>query len=614
MARPLWLLLMWLLWLAVSCAARAAEDEGADDIEAAVEKLNAQFASQVQELLAWCRERGLEDEAAYTTSWAAPPHPRLLRIELPPQRAGGLEAGLAEGPPDAEWRRRFVELRRARAAAAFPLVARAAKAARYSLAVSLFNETLRCDPDHAAARALLGEELHESPQGGRWLTPFAAGQEKKGRVWHERFGWLPREQVERYEAGMRFDRGKWITAEEDARRHGAVSSPWRVLTEHYAVATNHSLEQGVRLSARLETLRRVWSVLFPTYVARGEPQLMKMFSQGPLVGAGGRPHAVTYFKDREDFQQGVAGKLPTNLETTGLYLPSARTSYFYHDESSDESTLVHEATHQLFSELGGKKARTPGQREGFWAIEGIACYFESLRIHDGGAAKGGHATLGGVDAYRVQDARFYLFRNGFFIPAAEFVQLGTSGWQRPGEGRQIRMMYAQAAALCDFLMHAEGGRRRDGLAAYLAAVYAGKELDATPWMGPEPETFDDRFRDYLRIGDDDLAARSLGNEASYFTLGGSRVTDAGLAQLTGLDRIGWLDVSGTAVSDAGLAQVARLKTLRKLDLSGAKITDDGLRTLAELSNLESLDLSGTPVTEEGVSRLRQALPRLEIKR
>ncbi len=43
--------------------------------------------------------------------------------------------------------------------------------------------------------------------------------------------------------------------------------------------TNHSLEEGVRLAARLERLYRVWQQLFVSYWAT-EPQIARWFNGG----------------------------------------------------------------------------------------------------------------------------------------------------------------------------------------------------------------------------------------------------------------------------------------------------------------------------------------------
>ena len=59
-----------------------------------------------------------------------------------------------------------------------------------------------------------------------------------------------------------------------------------------------------------------------------------------------------------------------------------------------------------------------------------------------------------------------------------------------------------------------------------------------------------------------------------------------LAGLTALER---LDLGGTQVTNAGLAHLTGLSALRSLDLGNTQITDTGLEYLAGLPALEFLD-------------------------
>ena len=71
-------------------------------------------------------------------------------------------------------------------------------------------------------------------------------------------------------------------------------------------------------------------------------------------------------------------------------------------------------------------------------------------------------------------------------------------------------------------------------------------------------------------------------------------------------------MDGTKVTDAGLADLRGLSNLQSLDLKETRVTDAGLVHLKGLSNLQSLDLNGTKVTYAGVERLRRALPKCSI--
>ena len=44
---------------------------------------------------------------------------------------------------------------------------------------------------------------------------------------------------------------------------------------------------------------------------------------------------------------------------------------------------------------------------------------------------------------------------------------------------KIAMLYSQSAGLTHCLMHAEGGRFRDPLMAYLASIYSGRDRAST---------------------------------------------------------------------------------------------------------------------------------------
>ena len=129
--------------------------------------------------------------------------------------------------------------------------------------------------------------------------------------------------------------------------------------------------------------------------------------------------------------------------------------------------MYHEATHQLFHE----PAPWPDVgRANFWIVEGIAMYMESLRHEDG------FYVLGGFDDERIHAAQYPLFNDNFYVPLAEFSQMGMHRLQNDP---RITTLYSQAAGLTHFLVHYDGGRYRDALVAYLAAVYSGRDKPRT---------------------------------------------------------------------------------------------------------------------------------------
>jgi hypothetical protein len=90
-------------------------------------------------------------------------------------------------------------------------------------------------------------------------------------------------------------------------------------------------------------------------------------------------------------------------------------------------------------------------------------------------------------------------------------------------------------------------------------------------------------------------------------LWGAPVSD--LTPLAGLTNLQELDLAITPVSD--VTPLAGLTNLQELRLSSTQVSD--LTPLAGLTNLQVLRLDGTPVSEEEVTRLRQALPKCEIR-
>jgi hypothetical protein len=81
------------------------------------------------------------------------------------------------------------------------------------------------------------------------------------------------------------------------------------------------------------------------------------------------------------------------------------------------------------------------------------------------------------------------------------------------------------------------------------------------------------------------------------------LTDAGVAQLSGLIHLEDLHLSHTAVGDAGVAHWRGLTNLRLLDLSATRITDAGLAHLSGMTKLESLYVRDTAITDAGVNHL-----------
>jgi hypothetical protein len=361
----------------------------------------------------------------------------------------------------------FRNARNEYAAAAFELARRAAAEGQLSLAFQWATETLREDPNHEDARRVLGYEKRD----GKWLTPYGQRMADDGKQWHPKFGWLATADVPRYEAGERFAGSRWISADEDPARHREMKKGWQIRTDHFLVTTNHSLEAGVELAARLERLHQVWRQLFAGFYMT-ENEVRRLFAGERPPRKQARPFRVYYHRDKQQYADALRSRQPRIADTLGIYFDDTREAHFFADGSSGEpplATLYHEAVHQLFQETK-PAAKHVGELANFWVIEGVATYFETLREHND-AASGLYFTIGEPDAGRLPAARQRL-RDGFYIPLAELTRLGKSDVQRHAD---IAKVYSQSSGLAAFFMDAEHGRYREQLVRYLDAVYSGRD-------------------------------------------------------------------------------------------------------------------------------------------
>ncbi len=423
-----------------------------------------QYRTELKDLAAWCAEEGLAEQSRQTLDILGPTNPYKLYIPNLPREVGPAAPPGDTEPEVAEWHRRLQQLR-ARHATAFYDLARRAVRTRPSLAYELALAAIRANPDHEAVRRIFGFQKYL----GEWRTVYEVQQLRAGRVRHERFGWLPKAHVQRYEQGMRLYKGRWMDAEDEAARRADIRTGWDVETEHYVIRTNHSLEAGVQLGERLERLYGVWQQLFLRFYA-SQADVVALFSgQAQRRRTTAPRHQVVFFRNRDDYNRSLRAATPNIDVSIGAYFPSMRRAYFFAGDEYHDRTLYHEATHQLFQE-SRRTAANPGNRANFWIVEGIALLMESLH------AEGDYWALGGLDDARMHAARVRLMRDDFYIPLAEFTRLGTDDIQAHP---QIATLYSQAAGLTHFLVFHEGGIYRDALVQYLSLVYSGRDTPQT---------------------------------------------------------------------------------------------------------------------------------------
>lgn len=436
-----------------------------DEIDDALRASDQGYRGELAALAERCRGEGQVDAAKMLSAWCIErSHDRFVIFDVD-------DSAASEEPAVDSWQARFRELRNARAEELFLIAKKAASAKRRREAYELLWEILRENPNHAEARRLLGFERVED----RWALPFAAKQLRAGRVWHKEFGWLAKGDVARYEKGERLIGERWVTAEQDVKRHQDVRNGWRVESEHFTVTTNHSLQEGVRLANELERLHRAWRQVFVDYwMIDGEIEKMFAPPDKPSKAAFVPPperknrHRVTCYRDREEYVRALQTAQPRVAMSLGVYLDNGRAAYFFAGEDQHPATVFHEATHQLFKE-SKSTVKQPGLRHGMWFVEAAACYMETLKRRDG------YDTLGERDAGRFPAAQEKIAEQ-FYIPLAELSAMSSDELQRH---RDVAKIYSQASGVMTFLLHADGGRYRLPAMVTLDALYQGRAVPAT---------------------------------------------------------------------------------------------------------------------------------------
>ncbi len=170
----------------------------------------------------------------------------------------------------------MLKLRQDQAAALFALAQRCVRRHQASLAYRLALDAIKANPDHEAARRVFGYQKYQN----QWHTPYEVLMLRNGMVWHEKFGWIEKANLPRYDAGERLMGVTWIDAANDAALHAEITTGWDIETEHYRIRTNHSIEAAVALGVKLENLHRLWRQIFLGYYS-SEADVEALFSGRP---------------------------------------------------------------------------------------------------------------------------------------------------------------------------------------------------------------------------------------------------------------------------------------------------------------------------------------------
>lgn len=416
----------------------------------------AKFHAELDKIIRYCEQQNLGDDAQIVRAWKKPVSGRtLLTQPLPEMRLADLPDNLSEA--QRTWRIQLRHQRKEVAQDLYLLSRRMLNDDEPTAAWIVLREVVWFDPDHARARGILGFQQSEN----RWVTPFEAKMIKTKQIWHKRFGWLPQEYVSRYESGQRRFGSRWISAERENSIRQNFAHAWEVETDHFLVKTNVSLEKGVEIAGKLEDYYAWFRRAFPEFF--NSPQILKqLFAGGSRRAARRTPFEVHFYRTHDEYMKKLQKDNPQLAITNGIYMPDHRIAYFYDNaETSTESTLYHEATHQILYQLHPQR-RQIAEKQHFWIVEGLACYMESYRNRDN------VITIGDPASIRFQAARYRLLQEKYYLPLSRLSEMGKLAFQ---SDTRISMNYSQSSGLVHFFMHYDEGRYRDALVQHVALLY-----------------------------------------------------------------------------------------------------------------------------------------------
>jgi hypothetical protein len=226
--------------------------------------------------------------------------------------------------------------------------------------------------------------------------------------------------------------------------------------------------------------------------------LERMFAPRGSVRAGAQRLEVLLFESREEYLakagqreddkslQWTAGYYSPEESLSRLFLPSGEEGLRYVMQ-----TFAHELTHHWLEERGPRLEPVAEKREtllvqkGYWIVEGFASFVEDFVWDlDARACEEQNPRSHRLDLLAHTDVEQRLpWAKAFGISHAQFAtrldkkseMVVPSTWRlgRYFSFSAAAVFYAQAAATCNYLYHAEGGKHRAALLDYVLAYYSG---------------------------------------------------------------------------------------------------------------------------------------------
>jgi hypothetical protein len=116
-----------------------------------------------------------------------------------------------------------------------------------------------------------------------------------------------------------------------------------------------------------------------------------------------------------------------------------------------------------------------------------------------------------------------------------------------------------------------------------------------------------------QVFDDSLVAVGKMKTLKRLNLWRDVISDAGVAHLSGLVNMTWLNLDNTHMGNPGLEHLRGMRNLTFLHLGSTYVTNEGMPLLAPLTALKDLKVTRTSVTEEGLKPLLETNPSLNVQ-
>lgn len=104
----------------------------------------------------------------------------------------------------------------------------------------------------------------------------------------------------------------------------------------------------------------------------------------------------------------------------------------------------------------------------------------------------------------------------------------------------------------------------------------------------------------------------LATQIVWLKLSGTKITDAGIKEISACKNLVRLNIEGTAVTNNSIATLKQLPNLEYLNIVGTKIDDNGLEELASTKPLKNIYCWQTGVTQKGVEELHKINPGIRV--